>query len=756
MTITFCFGQVQPSLKLSQHKIIKGETVVLALTTYRGNIQWQQSIDMINWFDLNGRISPEISFVINSIFLVRAEIRDRNCDPVYTDTYQFIPITTPIVFTSNVSSITQVTAIGGGMITDDGGESVATRGVCWSTSQNPTIADFKTNDGVGTGIFASNLTGLTGNTTYYVRAYATNIVGTSYGDQISFKTNPVIPSLITNDISAITHVSAIAGGNIINDGGAIITARGSCWSTSQNPTTSDSKTTNGIGAGLFTSSLTGLSGNTTYYIRAYATNSAGTGYGDEKYFITKNGTGILHDSRDGQDYNIVLIGSQWWMANDLNFNSTYKSWKNPDSLITGRYYDGKTARAVCPSGWHLPSDSEWILLEQELGMDTGEVYNMGNRSSGNVGDKLKSIQRWTLRRFVGYSGFNALPNGTKTTFNHYAGYGNASYYWTSTEHDGSYSIYRSSIDNDSASLRNAYPQSFAMPVRCLKDYEGCPRQKPVAFFSTDSLFHSPNDNIKLDASKSWCDVSDQNFLKYRWDFDGNGDWDTELSINPEVNHLYNLAGIFTIILEVNDQYGGKDIFKETIQISNGNNHSSFTDPRDNKVYKTIIINGAIWMAENLNFENTVSYCYNNNFNNCAEYGRLYVYNSATDACPNGWHLPSDKEWKDLEIFLGMDSVESDFQTYRYSGEVGGKLKSRSHWEVLNRYSGVSGFNALPSGIFTGGNSFQSQGWDASFWTSSEKGLTEAYSRRFYNQSNALMRSPDNKSWGFSVRCIKDN
>jgi formylglycine-generating enzyme required for sulfatase activity/GH43 family beta-xylosidase len=192
----------------------------------------------------------------------------------------------PTVSTTAVAGITAYTATSGGNVTSDGGASVTARGVCWSTSANPTTSNSKTTNGSGTGSFTSSITGLNSNTTYHVRAYATNIVGTSYGSDVSFKTPASQPTVTTTAVSGITPTTATSGGNVTSDGGSSVTARGVCWSTSANPTTSNSKTTNGSGTGSFTSSLTGLSPATTYHVRAYATNSVGTNYGADVSFKT--------------------------------------------------------------------------------------------------------------------------------------------------------------------------------------------------------------------------------------------------------------------------------------------------------------------------------------------------------------------------------------------------------------------------------------------------------------------------------------
>lgn len=199
------------------------------------------------------------------------------------------PITTPSVSTEEITNISINTAVAGGVVLTDGGGTVSARGVCWSTNQNPTISSSHTLDGSGVGSFISSLTGLSSNTTYYVRAYATNETGTAYGNQVTFTTNQdiVAPSVTTNDVSNITTSTAMCGGNVTSSGNGTVSARGVCWSTSQNPTISNSHTSDGTGTGSFTSNLTNLSSNTTYYVRTYATNEAGTAYGNQVTFTTE-------------------------------------------------------------------------------------------------------------------------------------------------------------------------------------------------------------------------------------------------------------------------------------------------------------------------------------------------------------------------------------------------------------------------------------------------------------------------------------
>jgi hypothetical protein len=193
----------------------------------------------------------------------------------------------PVLTTTAVSAITQTMATSGGNVTNEGGAPVLTRGVCWSKTPTPTITTSKTILDGGSGSFTSNLTQLTPNTTYYVRAYATNSAGTGYGNQVSFTTTQIsIPSLTSTAVTSITQTTAVSGGNISTDNGASVIDRGVCWGTTTNPTTSNNKTNDGIGTGIFTSNITGLTANTTYYVRAFAANSVGISYGNEISFTT--------------------------------------------------------------------------------------------------------------------------------------------------------------------------------------------------------------------------------------------------------------------------------------------------------------------------------------------------------------------------------------------------------------------------------------------------------------------------------------
>jgi uncharacterized protein (TIGR02145 family) len=390
----------------------------------------------------------------------------------------------PTLTTTSVSGITQTAAVSGGDITNAGGVEVTERGVCWSTHTVPAVADSKTNSGTGEGTFTSNITGLTGNTKYYVRAYATNSEGTGYGQELTFTTSPLLPVVTTADPVATSTTTGTCGGTVTSDGGSSITVRGVCWNTTANPTTANSKSTNGTGTGTFISYITGLTANTTFHVRAYATNSVGTTYGADKTFTTDPLTVV---DNDGNTYNVIRIGTQVWIKENLkttkfnddvaianvtgtaawsNLTSHGYCWYSNDAGNKNTYgalynwYAAATGK-LCPVGWHIPTDDDFLALEDYFGVSTpagGKLKETGTThwASPNTGatDEV---------------GFKALPGGLRTEAGTFQLISNYGYWWTSTEYNTHNEWYRELGYNSDNIVRYYKDDNYGMSVRCIKN-----------------------------------------------------------------------------------------------------------------------------------------------------------------------------------------------------------------------------------------------------------------------------------------------
>lgn len=327
--------------------------------------------------------------------------------------------------------------------------------------------------------------------TYNVTLVATNSAGNNTKTKTAYivvSQNIQIPTISTTSISGITNTSASSGGNITSDGGSAVLSRGVCWNTSSNPTISNTKTTNGTGIGIFSSSLTGLIANTTFYVRAYATNSFGTAYGNQLIFTTTNTTlsdcGTVTDI-DGNLYNTVTIGTQCWMKENLRTskyndgtsiptNLDIANWQNTASgayaiydnnntnnNIYGKLYNWYAVNSgkLAPVGWHVPTDAEWTTLMNYLGE---------NVAAG----KMKSTSSLWLppnTLATNSTNFSGLPSGSRTGNGTYDYIGKINFLWSSTENFSSKAWARILYYDSGGAGRFSYYKNEGLSVRCIKD-----------------------------------------------------------------------------------------------------------------------------------------------------------------------------------------------------------------------------------------------------------------------------------------------
>jgi len=284
---------------------------------------------------------------------------------------------------------------------------------------------------------------------------------------------------------ATTPVSATIGGNVTANGGAEVISRGVCWNTIGNPSTSDKKTIDGGGTGAFSSVLSELLPGTLYYVRAYASNLAGTAYGEVIILNTK-----IADI-EGNTYKTVTIGTQIWMAENLKAtkyrNGDIISSTTPPELdisgetepkyqwayfgdgynipIYGRLYTGYAAldvRNLCPAGWNLPSDGEFTILVNYLGGDT------------IAGGKLKEAgyDHWSRYNKSGTneSGFTALPGGYRSGDGYFGGLLYEAAWWCSTGVSSDWGWGLGVRDSFGDVYLGSNSRQTGLSVRCLKDY----------------------------------------------------------------------------------------------------------------------------------------------------------------------------------------------------------------------------------------------------------------------------------------------
>ena len=645
---------------------------------------------------------------------------------------------------------------------------------------------------------------------------------------VKIDSTKLTPTLIVEDITSIGAVIAIAKSKIILDGGFTILTKGVVWSTSPNPTISlTTKTNDGKGNNSFLSSITGLSPNTTYYIRAYASNIFGTGYSKELSFSTTDalsqaipcpGTPTVKDI-DDNIYNTVQIGTQCWTKENLKVtkyrdgslipldetggtsgNGTGQTWSsrttgartvyghNATNFETYGYlynwYAVSDSRGLCPKGWHVPTDDEWTKLTDHLGglsvaggkmKSTGIIFwNSPNTGAGNE------------------SGFSALPGGNRDYLvGQFQEIKYLGYFWSSTELDQNAARRPRLQNTDITVFRNQDPKADGFTVRCLKDSTlNIVNVVPVlnTIQPTDLLSTSAKSGGSI-LSEGGAPVTSKGVV---WSTTSN----PTITLSTKTNDGNGISSFSSLLtgLSPNTTYFIRAFATNSVGTGYGN-ELSFTTPNttsqgipcpgtptvkdiDGNTYNTIQIGTQCWTKENLrvtryndgtlipldtsggyngdgigqtwsNLNTGARTVYGNENLKLSIYGYLYNWYAAADLrgiCPLGWRIPTNGDYSLISQSLGNENI------------AGGKLKETgiTNWKSPNTAAtNETGFTGLPGGLRWENGRFRLLSERGFFWSSSVSGFTDAWPYMLYYLDGFIYRVNHPRYIGGSLRCLKE-
>lgn len=606
------------------------------------------------------------------------------------------------------------------------------------------------------------VTELSGGATYYWYVIAYDDKNETQGAQWNFSVaeQATTPTVTTSVPSDVTTNSATVGGNVTSDGGATVTERGIYWSTSTNPETNGAKLIIGNGTGAFSSSLTNLTQNTNYYIKAFATNENGISYGNETSFKT--------------------LEEQTNLINQIEFdgNTSEISWADI------YYYSGSLDFDITlfPNGIQL--NNEGALNGEGYFVELWYYNLTSNIISGNYSNQADNfgISYETEITFINddYEQYGGIQNIIETNST-----------CTINPIENEYEIIVEGIDSSGKEFRANYKG----PLVIVND-------KPVVLTTIPRDFTTTTATVGGNViSDGWGTVTERGIY---WgttsnpDPSLNGHTGTKLIIGAGLGEfsssLTNLTSHTTYFVtsyatNENGTYYGDELSFTTLEENNSSGiifnpnltYGTVTD-NDGNTYKTIEIGTQIWMAENLKttkYQNgdaipnvtdntswtnlsTGAYAnYNNNANNVATYGRLYNWYAVNDSrklCPQNWHVPTDTELKTLEMYLGMSTTEANDTGFR-GVDVGGKLKETgtAHWNSSNSgATNSSGFTALPGGYrYYNNGGFYVIGSNGFWWSASEYNASYAWYRNLYYAGSDVIRNFNYKRNGYCVRCVRD-
>jgi uncharacterized protein (TIGR02145 family) len=715
------------------------------------------------------------------------------------------------VTTSPMTYVGVNSAVGGGNVISDGNGSIIARGICWSTSYPPYVTDSHTNDGSTVGPFTSTAIGLNPGTTYYVRAYVTNSVGTAYGDTVSFTTTicntPTFPTVTMDSVTNILPYTATFHGNVVNDGCSMLQARGFSYrAVDSDPSIWRNFTVDGVSEGAFSATVTidSLDANKTFYVRAYATNSVGTKIADSIITFVSSKTPPIVTTNNTVTYitytsakcggNVTFAGGASVTKKGLCFGLNENPTIQHDSIaeyngsglgaftctmtgLTDNTVYHVRAYATNSVGTNYGEDRVFSTLAYlppsvEILTPTGITYTSFT-CSGNVTNEGSYP---VVERGIGYS-TTPIPSEEDTYISIGSGSGTFNTIISGLTPNTTYYVWayaRNNIGQQANSeripvttLANTVPEVATLNVSGLGKCTG-------KVISTGGLPIT---------EKGFCYSiysTMPDTTEYRVSVSGN-----TLQFATFLPNMTNNQSYYVRAYAMNDTgiaYGA------TIQFTYHTCGGSVTvTDYDIHVYHTVKIGDQCWMKENLKTthyadgtgislgtttSSTVAYYYAPTNG----YGLLYnwaaVMHGASSSnsnpsgvqgiCPNGWHVPSDTEWDELKYYVGS---RSDYVCGSDNTNIAKALADTTAWYPSTKDCAVgnepstnnaTGFGALPVRIY-GSSGYYTSGIVAYFWSATEGESGNALSRYLYYKYTTLNRhsSDSEKENGYSVRCLRD-
>ena len=463
-------------------------------------------------------------------------------------------------------------------------------------------------------------------------------------------------------------------------------------------------------------------------------------------------------------------------------------------------------QGICPTGWHVPSDAEWTQLTDYV---SSQSEYLCSNNTENIAKALSSTTDWSSSSSTcavgnnmdlnNTTGFSAMPAGYRYNLG-FTNSGKYAYFWSSTEASLGNSWYRSFYYNYAYVYRNNYGKHLGYSVRCLRDTTGGSSDSTQILLptvTTDSVTAITTTSATLNGTVSNPDNVNITAQGFEWKITEGGNYTTVDASGETMS--YNLTGLTAntgysyraFVTTAEGTSYGEEVSFTTAAASSPDGQpcvgaATVTDYEGN-VYSTVQLGQQCWMAENLRtthysdgttispgdgWSTTLAYYY---IPDCPlEYGYLYnwkavMHNSPSSSanpsgvqgvCPTGWHVPSDAEWTELEVYLGG---QSQYLCNNDSTFIAKALSSTSGWQSYSETCAVgddqssnnaAGFGALPANIYPN-SSYSLPGSIAAFWSATEFVDETAWHHSLHYNSAFVGRSGTIQYYGCSVRCLRD-